>query len=201
MSEPAGSASAASAARRWDVPAIDGSSGQGYLTAGRLEALQKEAYDEAYSQGRREGIEAGQLEVSRRAARFDELLVALANPFDRLDEAVEQQLVELSMTVVRQLFRRELRQDPGHVIGVVREAIRLLPVASRNIEVCLHPEDAALVRESLPPPERTRAWNIVEDPLIERGGCKVVTDQSQIDAQADTRLNAVIASIVGDERR
>jgi flagellar assembly protein FliH len=201
MSEPTGSAARRMEAERWDVPAIDGSPGQGYLTAGRLEALQAQAYDEAYQQGHRDGLEAGRIEVSRRAARFDELLAALCSPFDQLDEAVERQLVDLAMAVARQLFRRELRQDPSHVIGVVREAIRLLPVASRHIEVCLHPEDAALVRESLPPAATNRAWTIVEDPLLERGGCRVKTEQSQIDAQAEARLHAVIASIVGDERR
>jgi flagellar assembly protein FliH len=190
----------ATPAERWTVPALDGSSGRGYLTAGRLEALQKEAYDEAWQQGLAEGIAAGREEVSKRAERFDALLGRLAEPFDELDETVEKQLVELAMTVVQQLFRRELRQDPGHIVGVVREALRLLPVASRSVRVRLHPEDAAFVRESLPPSEGERAWTIVEDPMIERGGCKVVTEQSQIDAQAESRLKAVIASIV-DERR
>jgi len=41
----------------------------------------------------------------------------------------------------------------------------------------------------------------VEDPMIDRGGCKVVTEQSQIDAQSESRLKAVIAAIVCDERR
>jgi flagellar assembly protein FliH len=103
--------------------------------------------------------------------------------------------------VVQQLFRRELRQDPSHVIGVVREAIHLLPVASRDVRVRLHPEDAEFVRKSLPQSEGERAWTIVEDPMIDRGGCKVVTEQSQIDAQAESRLKAVIAAIVCDERR
>ncbi|HWM29971.1 MAG TPA: flagellar assembly protein FliH [Woeseiaceae bacterium] len=198
MSEPARTAPAA---RRWDTPALDGSQGPGYLTAGRLEALQKEAYDEAFQQGRGEGIAAGQEEVRLRAARFDDLPKKLAKPFDELDDAVEKHLVELAMTVVQQLFRRELHQDPSHIIGVVREAIRLLPVASRNVQVCLHPEDAAFVREALAPSEGERAWTIVEDPLIERGGCKVAAEQSHIDAQAESRLKAVIASIIGDERR
>jgi flagellar assembly protein FliH len=192
---------AAPAAARWNIPALDGSAGPGYVTAGRLEALQKEAYDEAFQQGLREGVTAGQEEVRQRAARFDALLTRLARPFEELDETVERHLVELSMTVVQQLFRRELRQDPGHVVGVVREAIQLLPVASRNVQVRLHPEDAAFVREALPRSEGERAWAIVEDPMIERGGCKVTTEQSQIDAQAESRLKAVIAAIMCDERR
>jgi flagellar assembly protein FliH len=198
MSEPA---QAAKPAERWSIPALDGSAGPGYLTAGRLEALQKEAYDEAFQQGLSDGVAAGQEEVRQRAARFDALLTKLARPFEDLDETVEKHLVELAMTVVQQLFRRELRQDPGHVVGVVREAIHLLPVASRNVQVRLHPDDAGFVREALPRSAGERAWTIVEDPMIERGGCKVTTEQSQIDAQAESRLKAVIASIVFDERR
>ena len=190
-----------SAAKRWDAPAIDGGSDQGFLTASRLEELQKQAWDEAYAAGHAEGLEAGKSEVARRAARFDELLIALAKPFDDLDESVEKQLVELAMTVVKQLFRREIKMEPTHVIGVVREAIKLLPAASRNVMVHLHPEDAELVRDALSNAEGERAWTIVEDPLISRGGCTITTDNSQIDAQADTRVHAIINAISGDERQ
>jgi len=196
MSEEA----AADAPIRWDVPAIEGPADKVRLTAGRLQALQKEAYDEAWQDGHTDGVKAGEAAVRARAERFDALLNALAKPFDELDESVEKQLVELAMTVVKQLFRREIRVNPSHVIGVVREAIRLLPVASRNVQVHLHPDDAALVRESLPPADSDPAWTIVEDPLVTRGGCNVTTDNSQIDATAEARLQAVINAIVGDER-
>lgn len=185
---------------RWEVPAIDGSAGQGYLTAGRLEELQKAAYDEAFQKGLQDGKAAGMAEVAQRAERFDELLKAMCEPFDRLDESVEQQLVELSIALVKQLFRREIKLDPSHIIGVVREAIQALPIASSNVQVHLHPDDAALVRESLSPAEGEPAWSIVEDPLIARGGCQVTTNSSQIDATAESRLHAVINKCLGDER-
>jgi flagellar assembly protein FliH len=193
--------SSAEKVARWDVPAIDGSDGKGYLTAGRLEALQKDAYEEAWQKGHADGLAAGEQEVQRRAGRYDELLKALCRPFDELDETVENQLVELSMTVVKQLFRREIKINPSHVIGVVREAIQLLPIASRSVHVHLHPEDAVLVRESLAPAEGEPAWGIVEDPLIAKGGCKVTTENSQIDASVEARLQAAINAVLGEERR
>lgn len=187
-------------AARWEVPAIDGSGGQGFLTASRLQELQEQAHEEAFQQGYKEGLEAGRQEITARVARLDALLTAQARPLELLDETVEQQLVELAMSAVRQLFRRELKTDPGHVIGVVREAVQLLPVASRDIKVHLHPDDAGLLRESLSRADGEGAWAIVEDPLIARGGCRVATDSSRIDASNETRLNALIASIVGNER-
>ncbi len=192
---------AAAAARRWEAPAIDGAPEPGLPTAGRLEALQREAYDEAYARGFDEGLAAGQAAAEERAAQLDALLGTLAHPLAELDETVEQELVALAMTVVRQLFRREIAREPEHVVGVVREALGLLPVASRDVRVHLHPDDAALVRECLAPTEGERAWAIVEDPLQARGGCKVTTEQSAVDATARARLDALIASIAGDARR
>lgn len=192
---------AADEAVRWEVPAIDGGNGNGYLTAGRLEAIQKEAYEEAWRVGRTEGLKAGEAEVRARVERLDELLQALAEPFDELDQQIEEQLVELAMTATRQLFRREIREQPTHVIGVVREAIQLLPIASRSVHVHLHPDDAAIVREYLSPAEGEPAWDIVEDPLISHGGCRVTAENAQIDATAESRLNALIGRIAGDERK
>ena len=185
----------------WDVPTIDGPGSANYATAGHLEELQKEAYEEAWQKGHAEGLAAGDAAVRERANRFDELLRALSEPFDRLDDSVEKQLVELAIAIVKQLFRREIKIDPSHVIGVVREAIQLLPIASRNAQVQLHPDDAALVRETLSPAEGEPAWTIVEDPLIAHGGCRITTENSHIDATTEARLQAVINATLGDERR
>lgn len=189
------------APQKWDAPSIDGASDSGFLTASRLQDLQKQAYDEAWQAGHAEGIKAGAEEIQQRAERFDQLLRALAHPFDLLDETVEKQLVELAMTVVKQLFRRELKIDPSHVVGVVREAIQVLPDSSRDIRVLLHPDDAQLVAELMASADGERAWSIIEDPLISRGGCKIITENSKVDAQAEARLNAIIGKISGDERQ
>ena len=186
---------------RWNVPTIDGTPPGGQFTAGALQDLQKQAHDEAFERGRQEGIAAGKEEIRQRIDRFEQLLHALSKPFDDLDDAVERQLVDLAMRITRQLFRRELKTDPGHVIGVVREAIGMLPIANRDVRVHLHPEDASLVRESLSDVEGEHAWSIVEDPLISRGGCKVTAENSQVDAQAESRLNELINRVAGDERQ
>lgn len=186
--------------QRWDVPAIDGSDGKGYLTAGRLQELQEDARQEAWQEGYAEGMAAGKEEIAARVARYDELLRALSRPFDLLDESVEKQLIELSIVLVKQLFRREIHINPDHVIGVVREAIQVLPVTSRNVRVHLHPDDAALVRESLRPADGEPAWSIVEDPLQRHGGCRVTTENSFVDASVEARLHAVISRCFGDER-
>ncbi len=196
-----------SEARSWQPPRMDAGGQQGavaqhnnLLTAAQIEQVQQQAYEEAYALGLEEGRTAGREQVKSKAMEFDRLLQALHKPFEELDEQVEQELVTLSISLVRQLVRRELRADPGQVIAVVREAMALLPVASRNIRVHLHPEDAALVREALSVSDDERSWVIVEDPVLSRGGCKVNTDYSQVDASLETRMVQFFAQVFGGER-
>lgn len=192
--------------RSWQPPTMDGavpgaqSQQANLLTAAQIEQVQQQAYDEAYAIGLKEGRAAGLEQAKSKAQQFEKLLHALSKPFEDLDDQVEQELVALSISLVRQLVRRELRADPGQVIAVVREAMGLLPVASRNIRVHLHPEDAALVREALSVSDEERSWAIVEDPVLSRGGCKVSTDYSQVDASMETRLTQFFAQVFGGQR-
>ena len=129
------------------------------------------------------------------------LLEKLDQPFDDLDDQVESEVVSLVISMVRQLVRREIRMDPKHVIGVVREALAILPVNSRNIRVILHPDDAELIREAYTMGDIDQKWQIVEDPVVQRGGCRVTTETSQVDATLESRLNTLIAPLLADERR
>ncbi len=104
----------------------------------------------------------------------------------------------LAVALARQLVRRELKTDPTQIIGIIREAIKALPVASRDVRVYLHPEDAAIVRQNLAPTGSERAWSVVEDPVMARGGCQVVSSSSRIDARLETRLTTVLTELLGE---
>ncbi|RMG30702.1 MAG: flagellar assembly protein FliH, partial [Gammaproteobacteria bacterium] len=46
-----------------------------------------------------------------------------------------------------------------------------------------------------------RDWKLVEDPTLSRGGCRVETESSRIDATVEQRLHAVLARFLGGERQ
>lgn len=192
--------SSARTSEKWDAPLFGGVGEGGFVTASQLEDLQQQAYEEGHAAGYNDGLAAGEAELARRRERLDQILESFARPYESLDDTVEKHLVDLAIAIAKQLFRREIKLDPTHIVGVVREAIRLLPDASRNVTVHLHPDDAVLVQELLAAPEGERAWAVAEDPLMDRGGCRVVTESSQIHAETDRRFEAVVKAIVGDER-
>lgn len=188
-------------AQAWRAPDVTGAVANAApprpLTVGGLQDLQQEAYREAYSQGMKEGIAAGHEQVREQVERFAAMLHDLARPFEQLDAQVEQELLALSTALARQILRRELKTDPSHVIGIIRDAIKALPVTSRDVRVYLHPEDAAVVRSHLAPTENERAWQLVEDPVMTRGGCQVVSASSRVDGRLETRLTTMLAELMG----
>jgi flagellar assembly protein FliH len=212
------SAEEAVAARPWQLPSLDLDAPPAtaggpvkFPTVEEMESHERDVYEQArqegIARGLAEGRAQGQAEVQARLRQLEQeaqgvqaVLGALAQPLRLMDEQVVAQLTELSMLIARQLLRHELRADPGQVIGIVRETVALLPIGTREILVQLHPEDARLLRERLAPPQDGPVWQISEDPVMSRGGCRVVAGAAQIDARIETRIRNALAALLGEER-
>ena len=196
---------------RWELPVVE-SEHRGPLTASDLENIQKQAFEEAWQRGYAEGMEKGRKEaveqtrtaLEQATAQLDTMLDTLTTPLEQIDREITEHLVEMVIAVARHLVRRELRTDPGQVVAVVRESMELLPTGAGNIRIFLHPEDAVLVREALSitggASERERPWEIIDDPVLTRGDCRVKSDHSFIDATLEKRLNRIAAEMLGGER-
>jgi flagellar assembly protein FliH len=196
---------------RWSLPVVEGNVIGRPIderkAAAAAEAIARVAREQSEARGYEAGMAKakaemdGQVnELKARVQKLDTLLQFMSRPLEELDADVEKMLLQLTLTVGKQLARRELRVDPSQVIAIIRESLQELPIAARQARVHLHPQDASIVRERLAEPSSERAWTIVEDPTMSRGGCVVKTDTSRIDARLESRINTVIANVLGDER-
>ncbi len=204
---PRATAAAAATAERWSLPVVNGP----IIGARRDSGAAGDSADRAMQAERARGFEAGmaagQAEIQRltaelraRIQRLESVLALLAKPLCEVDDQVQQQLALLALAIGKQLARREIKASPGEIIALIRESIGRLPPAARDVRIHLHPEDAALVREHLSSPAAERAWTLVEDPTQSRGGCLVRTETSQIDLRFESRVNAIVSTLIGDER-
>jgi flagellar assembly protein FliH len=197
-------------ARAWTAPVIDGAAMLAGRTRRGSEELREEdrrAFAEAERRGYAAGVATAQKEADARCAVLDEharalgaMLEALSRPIAHLDDSIHEQIAMLAVHIARAVVRRELRTDPTQIIGIVRETVALLPVSTRGPRVLLNPEDAALVRQRLSPSGPESAWSIVEDAMLARGDCRVHTDNAQLDARLETRLDEALTALIGDER-
>lgn len=189
----------------WQAPSFEAASqltaSAGLRTHEQNEQIKNQAYEAGFAQGHKDAMQQAQQQINEKVSCLDAVLNTLESPLQDLDEQVIAELGELAMLVTGHIVRRELKTSPGEVVATIKEALNLLPVATGSIRLELHPEDATTVRDALWGVDAERSWDIVEDPLLTRGGCRVATNTSRIDATVENRLNAAIASVMGSERK
>ncbi len=166
------------------------------LTVRDIEQIQQRAYDDGFRLGRQQGLEAAKAQ----AQQFTDILTRFSEPLADLDDQVVNELVITVKALTRQLVRREMKAAPEGIVAVVREAVSVLPSNAQDIEIHLHPEDAKLVREILSINVEHPTWRLMEDPVLTQGDCRVVTENSEIDAGLEARLNALVSEMLGGER-
>jgi flagellar assembly protein FliH len=192
----------------------------GIVTAKQLEDLQKQAYDEGFKQGhdegrkaglekgleegRQKGLQNGQEEVAHTIKRFEQIMQLLNEPLEQVNQQVEDELLTLALAIAKQIIRREINTNPDQVIAVIKEAIAALPSGSRKIKIFLHPADAEIARTHLQMSSedetKEQTWSIIEEPILAKGGCRIETENSRVDATIETRVAEIAAVIMGSER-
>jgi flagellar assembly protein FliH len=157
---------------------------------------------QAEEEGFQQGLIRAQQEAEELQRRLLQLIDFFEHPLQSLNEDIEHQLTQLAVTLAQQLVRRELKVEPGEIIGLIRDSVQLLPANTRNISILLNPEDARLVRNalSMENSDEEHSWTLVEDPMITRGGCQINAPPSSINATLENRLSELAASVLGGER-
>lgn len=73
-----------------------------------------------------------------------------------------------------------------------------MPLFKASARLMLHPADVAIVREGLGEQIKQHGWQLIEDESIERGGCRIESDATHIDATNNTRWERAVAALGRD---
>jgi len=141
------------------------------------------------------GYREGKGKVDAELARLAQLMSALGGALDQFDETLTRNLLSLALDVAKKMLREALRVRPELVLPVIREAVNSLPQTGQHPHLKLHPEDAALGRSLMADELNHFHWKLIEDSRVERGGCRVETTNSEIDATMETRWKRILVAL------
>lgn len=174
-----------------------------------VEQAQREA-DAVRQRAEAAGYDAAQRELDRLvearvAERLKSLTPVLGRLAEQLDQAREAWLahwersaIELSAAIAERIIRRELSHRPEITLDLVREALRLA-AGSPQLRVALHPNDFAALgkqaRQLVDELARAAPAQVVSDPTVSAGGCRVETAHGVIDQQIETQLARIVEEL------
>lgn len=196
---------------RWELPSFDtadsirisGNPNSLKLpTAAELENMQLQAREEGFQAGHQEGFQAGYAEGSSKAATEAAQLTSLVSSMEQalqgIDKEVSQSLLDLSLELAKQMVLQALVINPEILLNIVRNSISELPHFNPGAHIVLHPDDAEIVRTRMGEQLAHSGWKIFEDAQITRGGVRIETANSQIDATVETRWQRIAANLGQD---
>lgn len=193
----------AESANRFDFPSVDPSAADALrgaakgsahqLTAGQFDVLQRQAQEEAAKRGYEEGLAAGKADVAARIARLEAITAAFAQPFRALEQSVEDEILELAVTLASHLVRREIERDPAVLHAAVHDCMAVLASNVRDVTLYLNSQDAVVVREHLKAAAGP-TFTLAVDPELARGDMRVASSSSLVDGSLAARCAEIIAA-------
>jgi flagellar assembly protein FliH len=189
-----------SAYQRWELSALDDPQPAPDVnavqlpTAEELDQIHQQAYQEGFAAGMKDGLQEAQTSVEA----MNRLMGGLIESLQQFDQELADETLELAVEVAKQIVRESIRLKPDIAVSVVRDAMASLPHSNQHVILHLNPQDSALVRAYLDKEGHHGTWRIMEDAHIERGGCRLETASSEIDATVENRWKRIISALGSD---
>jgi flagellar assembly protein FliH len=192
------SASSATAEADWQGAMADGfRQGQqdGYDVG--VEQGRSDGYDAGHAEGLAQGSEEGRqqalAELEAMARPVDAMLRGLKKLKTEYKNAQRKEVVDLVGKIARQVIRAELALQPVQMLALVDEALSAMPPTRDEVEVMLNPEEMKRIQEL--DPKRAKKWNLMADPALEPGECRVRAGDHEVDAGCQGRLAACMEQV------
>lgn len=172
---------------------------QGY-EKGKQQGLE-EGHQEGLEAGKIEGVAAGQEFIQQQVQTFVNLANQFAQPLELMNAQVEKQLVDMVLTLVKEVVHVEAQTNPQVILDTIKQSVESLPISGHAITLKLHPDDVEIIRSSYGSEELDfRNWTLVPEPALNRGDVQIEAGESSVNYRMEDRIRSVIQSFCGVNR-
>jgi flagellar assembly protein FliH len=162
---------------------------------------------EGTAQGLEQGKQAGkQQALNEHRAKLQEAMqaiIAATTSFNAtradLNAAALTDVIRLAIAIATRVTKRQGILDPQVLASNLAEAMKLV-MGSNDVRIAIHPSQRATLDAMLP--ELRLQWpnlahvHMLDDESLSPGGCRVFTEQGQIDADLAGQLDRIAAELL-----
>ncbi|EGA71354.1 flagellar assembly protein H [Vibrio sinaloensis DSM 21326] len=172
---------------------------QGY-EKGKEQGLE-EGHQEGVEAGKLEGVASGQEFIQQQVQTFVGLANQFAQPLELMNAQVEKQLVDMVLTLVKEVVHVEVQTNPQVILDTIKQSVESLPISGHSITLKLHPDDVEIIRSSYGEEELDfRNWTLMSEPALNRGDVQIEAGESSVNYRMEERIRSVIQSFCGVNR-
>ena len=166
---------------------------QGYnqgLAQGQEEG-KKQGYEAGFHSGHEAGIAQGisEAQSAQQAAMKDveAWIASFKLSLDSLDSLIPSRLVQLALQAVQSLHGSAQGSSNTQLQQQIKQLMRQDPLLNGKIRLMIHPDDRPLIDAALGETLAAMSWELHTDSQLLPGGCRILTDEVELDATLETR--------------
>ncbi|PYS39161.1 MAG: hypothetical protein DMG14_15060 [Acidobacteria bacterium] len=160
----------------------------------RISELEKEAYQQGFTEGQKAGSEIGEKMSAALLERYSKTLEELNHLRRELLMTSEHEVIRLALEIARKVIKREIAIDEEIILTLVKVALKRVSDHTL-ITVRLNPKDCNVVKRYQSVRTESDSLSdgikLAEDPLISRGSCVIETESGIIDARVEEQLREI----------
>ncbi|WP_176701047.1 flagellar assembly protein FliH [Gilliamella sp. Bif1-4] len=159
-------------------------------------------YDEGYQIGEQEGrqfIEQQLNEEKLNAVQaIANLITNFQNSINEIDELIVPKLLDLALIAAQKTVGTIPKAKQKQLIYTIKTLVEQCSVLSEPIALHLNPADLLWLEPMLNDEISQYHWQLIADPNVEQGGCKIFTETNEIDANIEQHWQIMSDSLKED---
>ena len=153
------------------------------------------AFARGFEEGRAAGHAEGRVRAEAERAQLAKLLASLGATLAEREQVLVDDVLDLALALARQMAGEALAVRRELLLPIVGTALRQLPQGSQRVEILVNPADVELVRDHLHGQSMEAVCHVAGNAAIAPGGCRVETEQCEVDATAQSRWKRLAAAL------
>ncbi len=158
------------------------------------DAMESEAYARGFEEGRNGIVQREEDNIEAMTAVLGAARERIGHHGHAMARNLGQDMSRLAVAIAGKIIARELRRRPDRLRDILEKTMKL-SAGQDNVRLRIHPEDLALVRESMAEICADDDWEtrieLISDRNLDRGGCLAETDFGVIDARIGQQLRVI----------
>ncbi|TGC00610.1 flagellar assembly protein FliH [Escherichia sp. E2661] len=186
--------------RQAELARVRQQEGQKGFTQGLVkgeEEGRRRGYEEGLQQGKTEGINQGLAEVHAQQAlltsQFSRVMESFQISVENMDSVIPARLVQLALMAVRTLLGEQGVTDKMHtgLMNHIRTLLNEDRLLKGKFRLTISAEEPEEVRQQLETLLSSYDWELCADPHLLPGGCRISTEEGELDASLETRWQSL----------
>lgn len=160
-----------------------------------VEEGKQQGYQEGVALGRQEGAEQALAEARAQQKQLTERLTGLIDEFQgaltQLNSVIPSRLVQLSLTAARSMVGKSVLCDHSILLEKIQQLLKQDTLLTGQLQLRVSASQLATVQSEFGALLESRGWMLIGDDSITPGGCRISSEEGELDATLATQWQAL----------